>query len=478
MTTSSQTYRQPTLEDLEELDRTGRRILERVGIRIKDRGYLDILSKAGADVSYSEAIVRFRADWLEEILRTAPSKFTLYSRDGKNDVHLGEEKVHFVNGGRVFRIIDPMSGEHRPTTLRDVAQSAALVQHLDHIRFYIIACQAHDVPPRHYHLNDFYQALNHTTKHVMGGCGDLEGARQAWELAGFVAGGEGKLADRPFISVITNLMSPLTLDSASLDILRFCCEHGIPVTCAPAPISGATGPASLAGTLAQMHAEALAGVALTQIFKPGAKVLYGAVPSAMDLRTMDFTLGSVETALMNACAVRLAKLCELPIYGSAGVTESKVPDVQAGIEKTLSKLMVALAGADCIHLAAGMLDSGNSIALEQFVIDDEIIGMIHRLLAGVSVNRDTLGLETIEAVGPGGNYVTEDHTIRHMMDEFFYPGLAVRASFDLWETKGRPTMLSKASARVEEILGENGGNMLGTDIAEDVKRTFPGIRDL
>lgn len=463
------------MEDLEELDRAGRWILERVGIRIKDRGYLDILSKAGADVSHEEAIVRFRANRLEEILRTAPSKFTLYSRDGKNDVRLGEEKVHFVNGGRVFRIIDPESGVHRPTTLRDVAQSAALVHHLDYIRFYIIACQAHDVPPQQYHLNDFCQALSNTTKHVMGGCGDLDGARQVWELARFVAGGEDRLADRPFVSVITNLMSPLTLDSTSLDILRFCCEHGIPVTCAPAPISGATGPASLAGTLAQMHAEALAGVALTQIFKPGAKVLYGAVPSAMDLRTMDFTLGSVETALMNAYAVRLAKLYKLPIYGTAGVTESKMPDVQAGIEKTLSKLVVALAGADCIHLAAGMLDSGNSIALEQFVIDDEIIGMIHRVLAGVGVNVDTLGLETIEAVGPGGNYVTEDHTIRHMMDEFLYPALAVRESFDLWETKGRPTMLSKATARVKEILGKNTGSMLGSEIAEAIKKTFPGI---
>ena len=145
----------------------------------------------------------------------------------------------------------------------------------------------------------------------MGGCGDLEGARQVWDLASFVAGGADRFADRPFASVITNIMSPLTVDAPSLDILRFCCEHGIPVTCAPAPISGATGPASLAGNLAQMHAEALAGVALTQIFKPGAKVLYGAVPSAMDLRTMDFTLGSVETALMNACAVRLAKLYDL-----------------------------------------------------------------------------------------------------------------------------------------------------------------------
>ena len=161
--------------------------------------------------------------------------------------------------------------------------------------------------------------------------------------------------------LITNPISPLTVDRTTLQILEFCSVKGIPVTFAPAPIAGVTAPVSLAGALAQMHAEALAGVALSQFFSPGAKVMYGSVPMAMDLRNMNLTTGSAEVAMMNAVAVRLAKLYDLPIYASAGLTESKSSDLQAGLEKAISCLLVGLAGADYVHLAAGMLDSGNFI---------------------------------------------------------------------------------------------------------------------
>ncbi len=475
---TSQSYRPTSDKDVQRIDEAGRRILERVGIRITDKTFLDLLRDAGASVDYTQSRVRFHGDWLDRFVAYAPSSFVLHSRDGKNDVHVGQGKVHFTNGGRVFQILDLATGGFRRTTLKDVARTAALVDRMDNIRFYIIACQAHDVEQSHYHLNDFYHSFNHTTKHVMGGCDNVSGAQQMWKVAACIAGGEDHFRQQPFASVITNPISPLTIEATTLNILRFCCCHGIPTTCAPAPISGATAPASLAGTLAQMHAEALAGVAISQVFCEGAKVLYGAVPTAMDLRTMEFTMGSVEVALMNACAVRLAKRYNLPIYASGGVTEAKRPDIQAGVEKTFSNLMVAMAGGDCIHLAAGMLDSGSSIAYEQYVIDNEIIGMIHRLLAGIRVDHGTLGLDTIERVGPGGNYVTEDHTLDYMMEEFFYPELAERSIFDIWEKKGRPNMLTRANQKVHQILDESRPGLLDQRVVETVKHTFPGLLDL
>jgi trimethylamine--corrinoid protein Co-methyltransferase len=474
---SSQFYRPPTPEDIKRIDETGRRILEEVGIRVNDKAFLDLLDQAGAKVDYDNERVRFPLDWLDETVGKAPSRFVLHSRDGKNDVHVGEGKIHFANGGRVFQIVDMGTGGVRRTMLRDVAHTAALVDRLDNIRFYIVACQAHDLDPENYHLNDFYASFNHTTKHVMGGCDHLKGVEQLWKLATIIAGNEDKFRARPFASVITNVISPLSVESTTLNILRFCCTHGIPATCAPAPISGATAPASLAGTLAQMHAESLAGVALSQVFQPGAKILYGAVATAMDLRTMSFTMGSVEMALMNACAVHLAKLYNLPIYASGGVTEAKRPEIQSGVEKTFSSLMVAMAGGDCIHLAAGMLDSGNSISYEQYVIDNEIIGMIHRALAGIEVNDDTLGFDVIQKVGPGGNYVIEDHTMDHMMDEFFYPDLAVRSNYDVWESKDRPTMLTRANDLVEQILEDNTEGLLERTVIAAVKEAFPGLQN-
>jgi len=478
MGTSLPFYRLLRPKDVKQIDRTGRRILEEIGVRISDSAFLDRLKTAGAQVDYDNQRVCFQGDWLDEVLSHAPSHFTLYSRDGENDLTLGEGKVYFANGGRVFRILDMRTSGYRLTMLRDVANTATLVNSLDYIRFYIIACQAHDIKPVNYHLLDFYHAMNHTTKHVMGGCGDLHSANQIWKLASIVAGGEDKLREKPFISVITNLISPLTIEANTLNILNFFVNHGIPVTCAPAPIAGATSPATLAGTLAQMHAEALAGVVITQIFAPGAKVLYGAVPMTMDLRTMELAMGSVEMTMMNAAAVQMAKRYNLPIYGSGGLTEAKRPDIQAGIEEGFSNLTVAMAGADCVHLAAGLLDSGNSISYEQLVIDNEIIGIIHRMLAGIKVNKETLGFDVIKKVGPGGNYVVEDHTVDHMMDEFFYPSLSIRSNFDIWEEQDRPDMLSRATDVVRRILREGQEGLLDHDLISEIKKAFPGSRRL
>jgi len=469
-------YRMLSPDDLEQIDQTGRRILERVGIQLDADNFSDTLEKAGARVDRENLRVYFDSDWLDEKLACAPSSFILHSRDGRNDLHLGEGRVHFGSGGRAFRILDMGTGGYRLTMLRDVAHTAALVDSLEHIRFYIIACQAHDIKPVNYHLLDYYYAMNHTTKHVMGGCTNLQGARQMWELASIVAGGADRLRERPFVSVITNTISPLSIDTNTLHILKFCTTRGIPVTCAPAPIAGATAPATLAGTLAQMHAESLAGVAFTQVLNPGAKALYGSVATTMDLRSMEFRLGSVEMGMMNAAAVQMAKRYNLPIYASCAITESKRPDIQAGFEKGVSALTVAMSGADYIHLAAGMIDSGNSISYEQFVIDNEIIGMVHRILAGIAVNEDTLAFDVIESVGPGGNYIAEDHTVDHMMDEFFYPDLSVCSNFDIWEELGQPDMLRRAKETVNAVLEDGREGTLEQDLILELKKAFPGSR--
>ena len=462
-------------EGIKRIDDNGRRILEEIGIHVLAPDYFDRFEKAGARVDRENQRIRFERAWLDEFVAKAPSQFTLHSRDGQNDLNLGSGDFYFGNGGRVFRILDMRTGGYRYTLLRDIANTAILVDHLEFLRFYIVACQAHDLEPENYHLNDYFRAFYHTTKHVMGGCTNLEGARQMFELASLVAGGEDSLAEKPFVSVITNMISPLTIEDTSVQILEFCTERGIPVTCAPAPIAGATAPATLAGTLSQLHAESLAGVAITQILTPGAKVLYGAVPTAMDLRTMEYTMGTAEMGMMNAAAVQLAKLYNLPIYASAGLTEAKRPDIQAGFEKLFSNFTVAMTGADYIHLAAGMLDSGNSISYEQYVIDNEIIGMVHRIISGIKLDADTLGFDVISQVGPGGNYVMEEHTVAHMMDEFFYPSLSVRCNFDVWEERGRPDMLSRARKMVEKHLNDGRESRLDTKVIERIKAAFPEI---
>lgn len=462
---------------IKRIDTAGREILERVGVKILSAPIRKRLAQSGAEVEKRTQRVRLPAAWLEAWLSRAPSRVTLHARNGSPDLVLGSGRVYFGNGGRVFQILDLVSGEMRPTVLQDIADAACLVDQLAHIDFFIIPCQAADVAPGDYHLNDFFNALNNTDKHVMGGCDGLAGLRQMWSVAGLVAGGPKRLRRRPFVSVITNPISPLTVDGETLKMLEFCTTRGIPVTCAPAPIAGATAPATLAGTLVQMHAEALAGVALAQFFSPGAPVMYGAVPSTIDLRTMDLAIGSVETAMLNTAAVALAKRHRLPIYASAGLTDAKQPDVQAGFEKGVANLMVGLAGADFIHLAAGMLDSGNAIALAQYVIDNEILGMVRRILKGIDVNRDTLAMDCIAAVGPGGNYVLEDHTLSHMTDQFFYPRLSVRMQYDTWKNRQSPTPLSRARQVVEACLADRRERIDKPTLAR-IRKRFSQIRML
>ncbi|MBW2240170.1 MAG: trimethylamine methyltransferase family protein, partial [Deltaproteobacteria bacterium] len=199
-----------TIDEIDKIDRAGRRILKRVGVKILDRHTLKMLKIAGARVDVKAERVFFSGRWLDKMIAKAPKQFTLYSRDGKNDLHLGSGNVYFGNGGRVFQILDMSTDGYRPTILKDVVNTAHLVDRLDNIRFYIIACQAHDLAPEFYHLNDFFHAFTNTTKHVMGGCDTIEGVRQLWQLATFIAGGEEQLKERPFVSVITNPISPLT----------------------------------------------------------------------------------------------------------------------------------------------------------------------------------------------------------------------------------------------------------------------------
>jgi trimethylamine--corrinoid protein Co-methyltransferase len=461
---------------IKAIDQTGRKILEQIGVKILDADICRRLQAAGNTTHQAGGSICLNQSWLDAQLAQAPTRFTLYGREHKHDLHLGRGRVYFGNGGRVFQIHEMAEGRMRSSLLQDVADTAALVDALEHIRFYIIACQAYDLPQTHYHLNDFFQAFGHTTKHVMGGVDNLEGMRQMYELACAIAGGPQKLRKKPFVSVIANAISPLTLDAETLKIMAFSSRNGIPLAFAPAPISGATAPATLAGTLAQLHAEALAGVALVQFLTPGAPVLYGAVASTIDLRTMNLAMGSVEAAMINAAGVALAHKYHLPIYATAGLSDAKVTDIQAGFEKGVSNLLLGRAGADFIHLAAGMLDSGNAVAYEQYIIDNELLGMIERILRGIRVNEETLGFDCIAQVGPGGNYVMADHTIDHMFDEFYYPQLAVREQYDRWVEHGRSTPLKKAKALVDQYLQASAWR-LDPKTTDRLRKRFPQIVD-
>lgn len=415
---------------------------------------LGAVEKAGARLDREQARIRFPRDLVSKLVARAPQRVVLHSRDGKNDLDLTRHRVHLGTGGAAIRILDQETGKARPTTLDDLYQLGRLVDKLDNVHFFLRPCIPTDIPQEHYDVNVFYACLKATAKHVMAGVNDIEGFHRVLDLASLVAGSREALRERPFISVIASFaISPLKLCTQSTLIMQEAARNRIPVALSCAPMAGSTSPITMAGTLAQLHAEQLAGIAICQLTGPGAPVLYGGIPGMANLRTMGYSGGAVECGMMNAAAHQLAHYIGVPNYNSSGLTDSKVPDAQAGWEKGLTTLLAAMGGSNFVHHAAGMLESMLAVAFEQFVIDDEVIGMCCKVLKGIEVDREHLALDVIDSVGPGANFMMSDHTLKHMHTEYFGGnGVSDRRSRVKWEKEGGLDAWSRAKRIVDRIL--------------------------
>ena len=431
-------------------------ILEKTGFTYESGldDTLDMLEKAGAVLDRDLARIRFPADLITEQISKAPERVILYGREEKNDLDLTEHRVHLGTGGAAIRILDLETGEARATTLKDLYDLGRLVDKLDNIHFFLRPCIPRDIPESEYDINVYYTCLKATTKHVMSGVNDVEAFYRVLDLAAMVAGSREALVAKPFISMITCFtISPLKLCTQSTLIMRECAKTRIPVALSCAPMAGSTSPITMAGTLAQMHAEQLVGITICQLTNPGAPLLYGGIPGMANLKNMGYLGGAAECGIMNAAAHQLAHHIRVPNYNSSGLTDSKIPDVQAGWEKGLTSLLAAMGGSNFVHHAAGMLESMLAVAYEQFVIDDEIIGMCCKVLDGIDSDEEHLALEVIDQVGPGSSYMMAEHTMRHMHTEYFEGnGVTDRKSRVKWEKDGSRDAWMRAREIVRGIL--------------------------
>jgi trimethylamine--corrinoid protein Co-methyltransferase len=435
---------------------------------------LDMLEKAGARVDRAQGRIRFPGKLIEEQVKKAPGRVVLYSRDGKNDLDLTENRVYLGTGGAAIKVLDLETGNPRSTTLQDIYQIGRLVDRLNHIHFYLRPCIPTDITESDYDINMFYACLKSTGKHVMSGVNNEAGFHQIIDLATMIAGDKSHLQKRPFVSIITSFaISPLKLCTQSTRIMQEANRLGIPVALSAAPMSGSTSPMTMAGTLAQLHAEQLAGICICQLTQPGAPLLYGGIPGMANLKTMGYLGGAVECGMMNAAIHQMAHHIGVPNYNSSGLTDSKVPDAQAGWEKAMTTLLAAMGGSNYIHHAAGMLESMLAVAYEQYVIDDEIIGMCCKVLDGITVDPDHLALDVIDSVGPGGNFMTSEHTMKYMRKEYF-PGNGVTdsRSRDKWEKDGSLDARVRARNLAKRILSEAPTTYISEDMDRAIRNQF------
>ncbi len=447
-------FRLFTQEEVDKIDRAVMWTLEEVGIQVNSERARELLMKGGArpkddsTLSVPEGLVR-------EAVERAPSRVVLHGRDERHNLELEDARVYFGTGGTVLHTLDLDTGERRPTTLLDIARVGRLVDALENVHFYLLPLYPNELAKDDVDVNRFYAGLTNTEKHIMGGIYSPEGLREAIALAEEVAGGAEALRERPIVSFITCTIAPLRIDATYGDFLVEIAERGLPVAIPSEVVAGVTGPVTISGSIVVQLAETLAGLTVAQMANPGTPVLLGTVSTVMDPRRAGYLSGAVEMGLMQAGVAQMAQHYRLPLYATAGMSDSKLPDAQAGYEKALTALLVGLAGANFIHDAAGPLEFCMTAAYEQYVIDDEILGMVMRAVRGVEVSDEALGLDAIAQVGPGGHFLTNPHTLEHMRSELFTPRVSDRDLRERWEQNGAPNTRTRARGIAKQLLAEH-----------------------
>ena len=468
-------YKPLSDEEVRRIHEASLAILARTGVHIDAADVLQLFKEAGADVQDNR--VRLSRAQIEDAVSNAPSCIVLAGRDPDNDLILEGARVHIGTGGAALQVLDLETGKTRKAVIRDVADMARIVDALDNIHFYLIPIYPTDVPEETVEINKYYASLANTTKHVQGGVYTIQGIHDVIEMSESIVGGSEALRKRPIVSFITSWMiSPLKFSTDVTTLLIEICRQRIPVVLSAAPMAGSTAPVTLAGMLSQTNAEQLAGLVLTQLAQPGCPVIMGPIPATADLRSAKYLGGSVELGMCNAAITQLAHFYQVPIYNSAGMTEAKIPDIQAGIEKAQSVIQVALAGANFIHHAAGMLEDMSTIAYEQFVIDNELLGMAMRSVRGIEVNDDTLAMDAIDRVGPGGHFLMDEHTLRFMRTEHYFPSsIFDRQDRNTWEKAGSIDTWERAKDAARHFLANHTPDPLDPAVDAWIKERFASL---
>ena len=469
-------YRPLSEDSVRKVHNSALSLLAEVGVEVNSARASETFQRYGAVVDSATRIVKLPRAMVEDAIDRAPKRIVLCGREEKYDLHCEGSNVYMGTGGTALNVIDIETDQKRLSLLRDVADIARLCDALENVHFVVLPVYPNDLNPAEVDVNRFYHSIANCSKHLMGGVFTLAGACDTIRMAEMLAGGGKALRARPFISFITCVMSPLRIDATYGDILCQVAEAGLPVAIPAEPLSGATGPVSLAGMLTGIHAETLSGLVLTQLVNPGTPVLYACTASSTDLRTMGYTSGSVEMGLINAGASQMAQFLKLPNYTTSGMSDSKVVDVQNGYEKAITNMLVALSGSNFIHDAAGLIEFALTASYKQYVIDDEIIGMTMRAVRGIEVSDETIALDAFRRVGPGGNFLTDLHTLEWMRKEHFIPKLSNRQLRVQWEESGSPSLEEKARAKAKEILQSHKPLGIPSQLEEQVRRAFPQIR--
>jgi len=424
-------------------------ILERVGVNVFHQEALTLLKDAGARIRGGRAFIP--QTLVKAALAAAPSSVHIRNRSGRRAMTLENGRSYYGTGSDTPNVYDIHTGERRKAVKQDVVHAARLCDALRNIDFVMSMALVSDVPSGRSYVHQFEAMLLNTEKPIVYTAGNLRDMEDIYKIACLAAGGEEQLQERKSMILYNEPNSPLQHTAEAVDKLLLCAEKRIPVVYVPAVIMGASGPVTPAGSIAQANAEILSGLVIHQLKSKGAPFIAGGGAPPMDMRTMICSYGAPERDLTCTSLVALARFYDLPVFTTAGCSDAQVFDQQAGLEMGFSLLISGLAGGNLIH-DAGYLGIGMTASLEAIALCDDGIGMVRRLLRGVEVNDATLALDVIEEVGPGGNYLAEEHTVAHFRDAISSPELLNRMNYDNWLQAGGMSFGDAARRKVLDIL--------------------------
>jgi len=443
-------------------------ILRDTGIMVHHDGALELLARAGAGVDRDGRIARLPEKLVMGSIERAGKKYVLHGRNPQRTARFGYGDLVLMSSPGQYSWIDTDSGERRAATIRDAREAIKLGDALSNITIVGSMAQPEQVSQA---WRDVYltgELVKGTSKPTRCWVKNGRTAGYILQIYRTVAGGDAALREKPMVEAFLEPISPLQLPKDGLDIVKEFAQAGQPVSIGPMAMTSGTAPATLAGTLAQENAEILAGLVVTQLFAPGTPITYGGIPHIMDPRTSICSFGSPEQGLMAVAMVQMARHYGFPVYINVGLTDAKVPDAQAGVEKGTSLLAGALAGADTFG-HCGICGTDHAGSLVWLYLDNEVMEYVKRIVRGFEVNADTLATEVVRQVGPGGNFLAEHHTVEHFRKELWLPGTAwTRETWDAWAAGGKRSMAERIKDEVKRILDSHKPEPLEAETAKQV----------
>jgi len=438
-------------------------ILERVGVDVHDEKARRILVQGGAQ---AEGIrIRVPEYMVTKALATAPRRITLCDRDGNVAMRAGGYNTYYGGGSDCLNILDHRTGQRRKPVLKDVVEAATVMDALPEIDFVMSLFLPEDVDQRIYDRYQMQVMLNSTTKPIVFVSPDFEGCVAAVEMCEVVAGGAEAFQRHPFATCYINVTSGLIANAEALQKCMYLAEKGLPQLWIPLNAGGVNSPVTTAGCMASMNAGILLGVVLSQLVRPGVPI---AVPGwnggPYNLKTM---VGNYVLADEQGVPTSMGKHHDLPVFGLGGSTDSKVLDHQCGMEATISLMTALLHGANIVH-DVGFMDAGLQGSLQLQVMCNDTIGFLRAATAGVTVDDETLALDVIAELGPTGNYLGHDHTIRHYKEPF-YSKLADKGPYSTWAERGATTMEQRAARMVDRILATHTPKPLPAEVQAGIQ---------